>query len=380
MLYRNLTPKDLRLACSKLAMGTILLASFPTAVLADGIAAGTNVQNTFTLDYKVSGVDQDTIDTSPSGSNTPTEFTVDRLIDLTVATNGDTGVPPGAQDQDLVFSLTNEGNDVQAYALSFVNEGSDQFSATSTSLFYYVDDGDEAFEPGGDDGSAIAYNGTKTPDLLADDILWVIVRGDIPTGLEDADKDDISVIADTLEPSSEGAGATPVVADSDGNSLTGAAENVLSDGTGTSNENANEGDHSATSAYVVASADIAATKAVTVFSENGTGCAAIPGTPAVGDQYAIPGACMQYVITVENTGGTNATDLIINDVLEAELEFIAAAAAGFTGGTFNTPALPSANTDCTGGACVINFTGATLASGSDGSPTTATITIRALVQ
>lgn len=365
--------------CGRLAIATALTAILPTVAFADGTAAGTNVQNTFTLDYKVSGVDQDTIDTGVGGLNTPTEFTVDRLIDLTVATNGDTGVPPGAQNQDLIFSLTNEGNDVQAYALSFVNEGGDQFSATSTALFYYIDDGDEAFEPGVDDGNALTYS-TKTPDVAADDMLWVIVRGDVPTGLDDADVDDISVIANTLEPSSEGASATPVVADSDGNSLTGAAENVLADGSGTSNENANEGDHSASSAYVVASADVEATKAITIFSEDGSGCATIPGSAPSGDQYSIPGACIQYVITVENTGGTNATDLIINDVLEDELEFIAAAVTGFTGGSFASPALPTINTDCTGGACEINFTGGTLASGSDATPTVATVTIRALIQ
>lgn len=360
-------------------IATALAAILPAVAYADGTAAGTNVQNTFTLDYKVSGVDQNTIDTGAGGLNTPTEFTVDRLIDLTVATNGDTGVPPGAQDQDLVFSLTNEGNDVHAYALSFVNEGGDQFSATSTTLFYYIDDGDEAFEPGADDGNALAYS-VKTPDLLADDILWVIVRGDIPTGLEDADVDSISLVANTLEPSTAGASATPVIADSDGNSLTGAAENVLADGSGTSNENENEGDHSASSAYVVASADVAATKAITIFSEDGTGCATIPGLPPAGEQYSIPGACIQYIITVENTGGTDATDLIINDVLRDQLEFIAATVTGFTGGSFASPALPAINTNCTSGACDINFTGATLAAGSDATPTVATVTIRALIQ
>jgi uncharacterized repeat protein (TIGR01451 family) len=364
--------------CSRIALATALTVIIPTIALADGTQAGTNVQNTFTLDYRVSGVDQNTIDSTA----TPTEFTVDRLIDLTVATNGDTGVPPGAQNQDLVFSLTNEGNDVQAYALSVVNEGGDEFSAASTTLYYYIDDGDAVFEPGAlaDDGNAIAYNSTKTPDLAADAMFWVIVRGNIPAGLDDTDTDDISVVANTLEPSSGGASATPVVADTDGNSLTGAAENVLADGSGTSNEAANEGDHSASSAFVVASADVEAVKALTIFSEDGVGCATIPGTAAVGEQYSIPGACIEYVITVQNTGGTSATDLIINDILEDELEFVAAAVTGFTGGSFATPALPSANTDCTGGACEINFTGGTLAAGSTGTPTVATVTIRALIQ
>ncbi|WP_233354192.1 hypothetical protein, partial [Algimonas arctica] len=58
----------------RLALSAIVALSVPAIALANGTTAGTNVQNTFTLDYKVSGVDQNTIDTGVSGSNTPTEF------------------------------------------------------------------------------------------------------------------------------------------------------------------------------------------------------------------------------------------------------------------------------------------------------------------
>ncbi len=363
----------------KWLLGATALTAISTGTaLAGGTDAGTNVQNTFTLDYKVTGVDQPTVD----NTGAPTEFTVDRLIDLTVASSGTTSVAPGAQDQELIFSLTNDGNDTQAYALSFVNESGDQFSSTNNVLFYYIDDGDNVFEPDAGDGSAVAYNNSETPDLAKDRVLWVILQSDIPTGLNDADEDDLTLVADTLEPSTAGASAgDPVVADPDSiNSLTGAAENVLADGSGTSNENAGEGDHSATSTYIVASADIAASKAVTIFSEDGSNCADIPGTPASGEQYSIPGACVEYKITVTNTGGTSASDLTVNDVLPDEIEFIGADTSGFTGGSFTSPVLPSINTDCDSGACVINFTGATLASGSVGVPTNGVVTIRALIK
>ena len=80
--------------------------------------AGTSVSNTFTLDYKVGGVDQPQIDSTA----TPTLFTVDRLVDLTVTSNGDNTVAPGATDEELVFSVTNEGNDTQAYSLAIIEE------------------------------------------------------------------------------------------------------------------------------------------------------------------------------------------------------------------------------------------------------------------
>ena len=361
-----------------LAGATALSVIFSGTAFAGGTSAGTNVTNTFTLDYQVSGVDQPQItnDGAP-GNDAPTAFTVDRLVDLTVALTSNETVAPGAQDQELVFSVTNDGNDTHAYALSIVNESGDEFSATGTTLFYYIDDGDGIFEPGGDDAAAVAYNGSSTPDLAPDATLWVAIQGDIPsTGVSDGDTDVLSLVADTLDAGT----TTATTGDSDGNTMTGTAENVLADGTGTSNEVANAGDHSASGSFVIGSAALTGVKTVSVFSEDGTGCATIPGTPAVGDQYSVPGACVEYVITVENTGSVDATSVVVNDILNDNLEFIAADTSGFTGGSFANPALPAANTDCTGGACEINFEGATVGSGTPGSPTTATVTIRALIQ
>ncbi len=351
---------------------------FAGSALAGGTPAGTNVQNTFTLDYSVGGTAQPQIDTGPAGTNTPTEFTVDRLIDLTVASSGNTNVAPGAVGQDLVYSVTNNGNDVQAYDFSFVNETGDNFDPTTSSLLYVLDDGDGLYEPGagaGNDGTLNAYTlGTASPDIVADALVWVIIRSTIPTAgaVVDADQANLSLIADTLEPSTAASPGTAVTGDTDGNSLTGAAENVLADGSGTANEVANAGDHSATGSYIVTDPDITAAKAVTVYSQDGTGCATIPGTPTGG--YSVPGSCIEYVITVQNTGATaTATGISIADTLADELTFISAVDAGsFTGGTLTTPAT---NTDCTGGACVIGYSGASLAAGATG-----TITIRALVQ
>jgi len=339
---------------------------------AGGTAAGTNVQNTFTLNYDVSGTAQTQIDNIAS----PTEFTVDRLIDLTVASSGNTTVAPGALNQDLVFSLTNNGNDTQAYDFSLVNESGDDFDTTGLNITYYADDGDGIFQPGAADGAGTAYtpgSGAASSDLAADAIIWVVVDGDIPAARVDADISNVTLISDTLDPTTGASPGIAVVADAGGNTLTGLAENVLADGSGTSNEVANAGDHSATGSYIVASADLIASKTVTVFTQDGTGCTTIPGTPGVGDQYSVPGACVEYAISTTNTGAVaSATSIAISDVLADELEFINAASSGFTGGTFTQPAT---NTNCTGGVCTVSLTGATLTAGSTG-----TITIRALVQ
>jgi len=290
--------------------------------------AGTNVQNTFTLTYDVGGVTQPVIDTSdPSDPNGPTEFTVDRLIDLTVASQGDNTVAPGATDEELVFSVTNEGNDTQAYSLTVVEESADDIDTDDPAgatpvLVYYIDDGDGVYQPGGADGAPITYNPANPPELGPDAVLWVVVTQDIPTSAVDTNTADVTLVVDTLEPSTSPNAGNPVTGDADGNDLVGAAENVLADGSGTANEGANAGDHSDTGTYIVAAADIAASKDVTIHSEDGTGCTVIPGTATGG--YSIPGACVEYVITVENTGSSGATDIVINDVLAQLIQIVQA--------------------------------------------------------
>ncbi len=355
-------------------LGTSAITLFAaSSAFAGGTAAGTNVQNTFTLDYQVSGTAQPTIDNTA----TPTEFTVDRLIDLTVASSGDTTVAPGATNQELVFTVTNNGNDTQAYSFALVNEAGDDFDTTGLNINYIIDNGTggvcDATDLAGTMTPYVPGSGNASADLPADAVICVVVDGDIPAVQVDTETSGISLISDTLQPTTGASPGTPVVADTGGNTLTGAAENVLADGSGTANEVANAGDHSATGTFIVASADLTATKAVSVFTQDGSGCTTIPGTPGAGDQYSVPGACVEYVITTTNTGATaSATSIDISDVLPDELEFINAAPSGFTGGAF---AQPATNTLCNGGACTVSLTGATLTAGAVG-----TITIRAIVQ
>lgn len=351
---------------------------------AAGTAADTNVQNTFSLSYSVDGTAQPVIDTGPAGSNTPTEFTVDRKVDLTVVSNGNETVAPGETDAELTFTLTNTGNDTQGYDLSLVNEAAgDEFDASNLTITYYV--GNSAT------GTELTYTpGTSTVDVPADGQLFVVVSGDIPTAgtnpgeVEDNDTADISLVADTVEPGTPGTASVPVVADSDGtNDVTGAAENVLADGSSTANEAANAGDDSATGTYIVASADLTAAKTVGIISEDGAGCATAPSFPLSAfptTEYAIPGACVEYRITVQNTGddaSANASDLELVDVLPDGLTFVNAYQDGFTGGDFNKPAV---GVNCDSGACTVELvsTGAATPAGLAFN-STGTIVIRATV-
>jgi len=354
-------------ALTALSAGT----AFAQATPNNFTPAGTSVSNTFTLDYSVGGVDQPQIDSSDP-----------RLVNLTVESQGDTTVAPGATDEELVFSVLNTGNDTQGYALNIVEEttGDDidtDAPTSATPLLVATDTNDNGVLDAAELTAAVAYDPANPPQLAPDDVLFVVVEQNIPADATDEQTADISLVADTLDAGP----TTPTVADADGtNSLLGGAENVLADGTSTGNEVANAGDDSATGTFIVAAAEVEALKTVTVFSEDGTNCATIPGAPTGG--FGLPGSCVEYVITVTNSGSEAATDIVVNDVLPPELEFTAAVFGDdFTGGSFTSPALPAAGTDCTGGACVVNLTGATLPAPAGAATTsTGTVTIRAIVK
>jgi len=112
-------------------------------------------------------------------------------------------------------------------------------------------------------------------------------------------------------------------------------------------------------------ADLTAVKSVEVFD------------PANAGLYMTPGNEILYRITVNNsaTATAAASDINISDTLPDNLTFVSATTTGFTGGAFGSPALPTANTDCTGGNCIISFAGGSLAEDSTGE-----IIVRAIIQ
>ena len=356
---------------TKMLLGATALTVFSVgSAHAAGTSAGTSVSNTFSLDYQVGGTDQPTIETCQTGDagctvDTSTKFTVDRKIDLTVVTqNSPLTVFPGSQDQGLVYTVTNTGNDNEAYKLTVAHETGDQFDATLTGNNVYV----FPATAGGTctlAGALIPANlytaGRVTADVAPDAAICVVVEADISTSQVDGDESDVSLYEDTWTPTAyinETAPGTSIeeVADADStNTIVGVAENVLVDvagALGAPTDAANAGDHSAIGTYVVASADLSAVKSVVVIASDGsTGCTlgAAPAGPAANNPsaYAIPGACVEYVIEVKNEGSVDATSIDISDTLPTDVTFKSAHAVGFSGGTVS-------------GTTTVALTGATL--------------------
>ncbi len=116
---------------------------------------------------------------------------------------------------------------------------------------------------------------------------------------------------------------------------------------------------------------LSASKDVSVFAEVITGCddpeATPPDEPA--NPAAIPGACIQYAITVTNDGPVAASAITLIDELPAHLSFQAA----YLGGDWGEGTV-LATPNCPGSACEIRVEGGVLDAGE-----TATVLIRATI-
>ena len=342
--------------------------------------ADTTVSNTFNLTYNVGTVSQPPI----TNSATPTEFVVDRLVNVTVASSGTPGsFAPNEQDAAVEFSVRNDGNDTHAYLLDFEEDAGDDFdtenSTSGDRIVYFIDaNGDGVLDPA-EEASEVSYDpadDSTWPVLDADDSIIVRVIRDIPATAVDGDQGDIHLYADTRDETDPS--GTPIVADNDTTNTTLVAENVLADADGPAsagNDAATDGAHSATNSYVVLAADVSATKDVFVLNADYDGtCTAIPATytppapssdtstPVPNNGYHRPEACVEYFITVRNDGTASATSIDLLDNLPDNLVFQSASLVGdLAGGTLTTPAagtecvlLPTPN-------CGVNLTGGTIA-------------------
>ncbi|MEL6665000.1 MAG: hypothetical protein AAFQ24_02615 [Pseudomonadota bacterium] len=371
--------------------------------------AGTSVSNTFELSYSVSGTAQPIITNDsvspPAGADvqgTPTLFTVDRKIDLIVTATNSTLTTAAGVDATLTFEVLNEGNDTAAYSFSIadLDSGAGTFDATGLIVRYLIDANDNGTD---DDGSYTVLTATPTgtaagsasftADVPKGVRVFVQVQGTVPAGLGDTTSDDITLVAEVRDPTAFllEASATPgavTTAAGGANVLTGAAQNVLADGVGVAAAEAAgvaDGLFAATGIIQVETADLTASKTVFVIKEPGTddpfvGLTDCATATAEANAKAVPGSCVEYVIQVQNNGVTaTATNLVIDDILPAEVTFVAASLAtttatgfeddagvGGSGPTLTVPTTP-AESDCNGTTtCVIQLSDATLAAGEVG--------------
>jgi uncharacterized repeat protein (TIGR01451 family) len=305
------------------------LAGMVLALLAFGVAgtaravgtpANTPVDNRATVQYSVGTTVQPVIESSPTGNTTPgagngtdTSFVVDDMVDLTVveASGGYTIVSAGAVSEVLVFTVTNTGNATHDFSLAATDQlggadpfgGTDNFDATPVGIF--VDEnGNGTYESGTDVDTWI-------DELGDDDSATVFIVRDIPGGQVNGDVSAVALTAQVAVGGTANVQGADILTDDAANPDTAGLEIVFADGAGDLDA-ANDGAFSDTDAYRVGAAQITVSKTSQVLSDPVNGAS---------NPKAIPGAVVEYTITVANALGASApaTSVQVTDSLAAEI-------------------------------------------------------------
>jgi len=272
--------------------------------VAAGTASGTTISNQAVLGYTVGGVGQTGI-TSAAAT-----FVVDNKVNVTV-TEGNatfTTVVPGQLAAVTTFTVTNNGNTTQDYALAGANVATaqtlfgltDNFQTSNVRVF--VDSNANAiYEP-------LLDTATFVDELAANGTATVFVVTDIPLAQVNNDVALVSLTATTHDAGAVGLGALTLdllAADTVG------VDVVFADAAG-SDDAAKDGKHSARDAYKVVSAIISVAKTVTPICD-----------PLNGNAFPknIPTSAVQYAITITNTGSAAATLGQATDTLSAAVLF-----------------------------------------------------------
>src|SRR3546814_7559692 len=111
----------LRPSCSTIALLAAL--ALPVQAQAAGTRAGSTISNTASASFDT-GAGTTTVDSNR------VELLVDELLDVTVDSSNPADVPttPGATGQLLTFSVTNNGNGVEAFGLTTIaSAGGDDY-------------------------------------------------------------------------------------------------------------------------------------------------------------------------------------------------------------------------------------------------------------
>lgn len=306
------------------AFALVVMSSAPA--LAAGTSAGDTITNNVTVTFDVGGVTQN----AETDSDT---FTVDRRVNVTVNYVGTaTSVTPGEDDAVIMFDVTNLSNDTVDLALTTaLNLGN---AANIDNYRIYADtNGNDVFDAG---DTLVTY----LDEVAEDDTIRVFVLADIGLNAVNGDGFDVTLTADAHLGGGAGALGTELIGTVGANDVNG-IDTVLFDGAGDTDV-ANDGAFSDTGTYTVAGAVITVAKSSRVVSDP------VNGTT---DPKAIPGATVEYCITVANASGSaTATDVNVVDDLPFDVAYVSNSsfingdencANGTAGGSFSAGTGPN---------------------------------------
>lgn len=306
------------------------------SAIAKGTAAGTEITNATSVAYQVANISQTAITAT-------SKVTVDRVINFTVSEVGTatTSVTPGQTQSVAAFELDNTSNATVDFAAAVAqvttgaiaaHGGTDAFDTTNVAVYY--DSNNDGLLDVGD--PLITY----LDEVPADAKRRLLVVVDVPSSAQDGKVSGAVLSLTAKNGETVGALGTNIIATTTAN--TAGIDTVLADGTGTT-DGARDGVYSAQDDFTVSSAQIALGSIITVVS-NPTEGATNPKT--------IPGALLQYCITVTNNGSVEARNVLVTDVVDTKLTYDTAF------GIYQYGTLDVSATTCNGdGAKVSTFNG-----------------------
>jgi uncharacterized repeat protein (TIGR01451 family) len=289
---------------SALLCSSVTLAAWSGSAQAAGTEAGTSIPNQASVSYSVGGTQQ-SVD-----SNVAT-FVVDKKVNLTVTGGVITQTAIGTNDQVTAFQVTNLTNASQDFHLAPDQQnlsipilGADNFDVSNLRVFVDVN-GNGTYEAGVD-------TATYVDELAADSSVTVFLVGNIPN-VPGEDVAIVSVSAQAAEGGQAGTEGTTLVATSllqaDSPST---MDIVFADASGAFDP-ARDGIGRAFNAYKIGTAAVSMTKTARVISD--------PINLLVNPR-AIPGAVLEYCLTVSNAGPGIATNVSITDQVPTGTTYI----------------------------------------------------------
>lgn len=306
----------------KLGMSAVVLL-FAQHAFAVGTTAGTSVDNLATVAYDVAATPQQVVESAPGvGNSVPgvgngaiTTFVVDNRVDFSLTQVGaaNTSVTPGESDAFVEFLLSNDGNSAQDFNMAVTQLASGD-GAVNTLVDTDVDMANLRIRVGNGGGAPVLGDLAYGDEIAADTAVTVYVFGDadLVLGLVNGDTANIELSA-TVAAAGTASTLGADLSDDILNPDTAGLEVVFAEGGALG-----DGIELNRDGFVVASAGLTVSKVATVVSDpfNST------------DFKAIPGAVVEYVITITNGGGADADSVAVTDAIDTDVAFITGFYAG----------------------------------------------------
>lgn len=266
--------------------------------MAIGTAAGTSIDNTVNVDFDVNGVDQTDLQSTVS-------FVVDRRVDFDLTAMGGALVPvtPGETDVFFDFLLTNDSNSPLDFNLLLAQMvGGLVRTVTDDGTMAAVDYAVSANSVANGDTDPVRLGPQFVDELAADDAIRIRVFGDAALAMLDGEVAGVRLDAIAAEPGGPAAEGAALVDTTDSDL---GIDNVFAeDGAG------GDGIQFEFDGWIVVSAALQVTKSYSVIAGD------------LGTGQPIPGATVQYVITVVNNSATDADAVVLTDAIDTDVNLV----------------------------------------------------------